>query len=221
MKLVASCVSALFFAASASAINEVIPRHLQQSITCLLSGSDPASCCASASSSDQICNVINCADLNTGTLKDDANCSCSTLVDFCSSTATFLASMAPDVTGLCSAIEGCCGADTTNSDFNTCLQDSGADVSSLTGLMDGTSTGGGETGSDAMGGMGDMNFPGMDAGMSMPGGQSFTDWVGDVSGPSSGTTTTSTPTESAEESDASTTEESEESAPAPSPATSG
>ncbi|KAL3788751.1 hypothetical protein HJC23_012307 [Cyclotella cryptica] len=225
MKLVPSCVSALVLAASASAsaTKESNPRQLQESIACLLSGSDPATCCANADASDQICSIINCADLSTGTLKDDANCSCSTLVDFCSSTASFLATMAPDVTGLCSAVEGCCGADTTNSDFNTCLQESGVDISSLTGLMDGASAGGDGIGPDMMGGdmMGSMDFSGLDGGMSMPGGQSFTDLIGGVSSPTDGTTTATAPTGSSEEGSSATTEGSEESVPAPSPATSG
>ncbi|KAL7474762.1 hypothetical protein ACHAW6_000715 [Cyclotella cf. meneghiniana] len=223
MKLIASFVPALILAESLSpsAANESIPRQLQASLTCLFAGSDPATCCEGASSSDQICGIINCADLSTGTLKDDPNCSCSKLVDFCSSTASLLASMAPDITGLCSTVEGCCGADTTNSDFNTCLQESGVDISSMTGLLDGTSAGGDGTGSDMMGDMGGMDSLGLDGVMSMPGAQSLSDFIGGVSSPTSGTTTATAPTGSSEEGDAAANEESNETAPAPSPATSG
>jgi hypothetical protein len=152
-------------------------------------------------------------------LKDDPDCSCSKLVDFCSSTASLMAGMVGDVTGLCSAVEGCCGADTTNSDFNTCLQESGVDTSSLTGLVDGASAGGNGTALDMMGGMDGMDFSGLVGGMSMPGGQSLSDLIGDVSSPTSGTTTATAPSGSSEEGDAAANEESKETASAP--ATSG
>lgn len=218
MKIIASFFPALILAESASpsAANESIPRQLQASLTCLVTGGDPATCCEGASSSDQICGLINCADLSTGTLKDDPNCSCSKFVDFCSSTASLVAAFAPDVTGLCSAVEGCCGANTTNSEFNTCLQESEVDISSLTGFMDGNSAEGDGTGSDTMGDMGGMDFSGLDGVMSMPGAEALSDLIGGVSSPTSGTATGTAPTGSSEEGDAVANEESNETAPAPS-----
>ncbi|EED86217.1 predicted protein [Thalassiosira pseudonana CCMP1335] len=161
MNLKIFTIACLTATASASTSNKrhAAQRQLQESLTCLISGqSDPATCCAG--STDEICQVISCADMDTGGLAD--GCSCSTLDTFCATTGTFLAAMVPEVADLCGAIDTCCtdenAADTAA--FNGCLGETGVDVTSLLSLLGGGGDGGGAT---IMDGLGDMM-----GGMSMP-----------------------------------------------------
>ena len=134
MNLAASSALSAIAASTSASINE---RELQDSITCLLVGTEPATCCAAAPATDQICSLINCTDFSTGGLKDDANCSCSNIVDFCESTAAPIASFMPELTTWCTSTQVCCGEDTDNDAFNLCFQELGVDLGGVAEMFGG------------------------------------------------------------------------------------
>ena len=149
------------------------------------------------------------AHLNTTLAEDNKDCSCSTLSDFCTGLGSSLAAIAPDVTPLCAAVGECCGTGMTNSDFNSCFEGKGVDVSSLMAMMGG--------GADTSGTEG-MDLLSLTEGMSMPTDLgSAADLLGSLTG--TGATAAAAPATTAapadEEADA------EEEAPAPSPAETG
>ena len=68
----------------------------------------------------------------------------------------FLTAVSPAVGDLCQVASGCCGADTTNGEFNVCFRESGGSIDSLTGMMGGDAFGGGVNGDVT------TSLPGMD-----------------------------------------------------------
>ncbi|KAL3798810.1 hypothetical protein HJC23_004598 [Cyclotella cryptica] len=97
-------------------------------LSCLNSGSDIGTCCASSYDpiSQKICGLVNCIDLSTapGSLKYSADCSCTMLVEVCSAGSALMESLTmelPTLAGLCSSVNTCCPSDgTRTAAFNRC-----------------------------------------------------------------------------------------------------
>jgi len=102
-------------------------RKLQASIRCLMTADSTEAvldCCPTADEDDGVCTMLHCLNLEDMSLND--SCECGQVETACDQLDPF-AFMLDGMDDSCSAIGKCCVAgETTNEDFDACIDRSGA-----------------------------------------------------------------------------------------------
>lgn len=108
------------------AISESI-FFLPTSISCLLGGSDVASCCPNfisktpATGNDGVCSLVGCLYLGGDDNKIlNDGCTCTDIINACDSVA-LLSSMVSNLPEACESATTCCLTETSNDDWDTCM----------------------------------------------------------------------------------------------------
>jgi len=128
MRLSLALSLAIAAGASASASASVAAaegqRDLQDSVACLATGGDFASCCPAggADPDDGVCTLLTCLDLSGGGASIRDACSCADIVTGCGGVAAF-AGVVPQLPDMCASVGTCCADDgsTTNGDWDACM----------------------------------------------------------------------------------------------------
>ena len=127
MRLSLALSLAIAAGASASASASVASagqRDLQDSVACLATGGDFASCCPAggADPDDGVCTLLTCLDLSGGGASIRDACSCADIVTGCGGVAAF-AGVVPQLPDMCASVGTCCADDgsTANGDWDACM----------------------------------------------------------------------------------------------------
>ena len=107
-------------------------RKLQASIVCMMgaeTSEDVLDCCPAADEDDGVCTMIHCVNLDDMSLND--SCDCGQMKTACGQLSVY-AFMLDGLEDTCAAVGKCCVADeTTNEEFATCMDASGANAPNL------------------------------------------------------------------------------------------
>ena len=97
---------------------------LQDSVACLATGGDFATCCPTGGGdpNDGVCTLLTCLDLSGGGASIRDECSCADIVAGCDGVAAF-AGVVQQLPDMCASVGTCCADDgtTTNGDWDACM----------------------------------------------------------------------------------------------------
>ena len=103
-------------------------RDLQDSVACLATGGDFASCCPAgvADPDDGVCTLLTCLDLSGGGASIRDVCTCADVATGCGGVAAF-AGVVPQLPDMCASVGTCCADDgaTSNDDWDACMAEAG------------------------------------------------------------------------------------------------